>query len=71
MVKETKSVLLPFQLYKKIEEAIKKTGDETVSGYVTRILEGSLPKEQEGGEGLSKEEEDKVREKLKALGYMD
>jgi hypothetical protein len=57
-------------LYKKIEETIKKTGDETVADYVVKILEGSLPKEQED-EGLSKEEEDKVREKLKALGYMD
>ena len=71
MDKETKSVLIPLSLHKKIEEAINKTGDETVAGYIVRILEESLPKEQEGGEGLSKEEEDKVREKLKALGYMD
>ena len=70
MDKETGSVLIPLSLHKKIEEAIKKTEDKTVADYVVRILEESLPKEQEDGERLSKEE-DKVREKLKALGYMD
>ena len=71
MDKETESVLIPLSLYKKIEEAIKKTGDKTVVDYVVKIVEESLPKDQESDKGLSKEEEDKVREKLKALGYMD
>ena len=58
-------------------EALKGImGEDTAGVYIESpnyfgVLEESLPKEQEGGEGLSKEEEDKVREKLKALGYMD
>jgi metal-responsive CopG/Arc/MetJ family transcriptional regulator len=69
MEKEFKTIEIPETLYKKIETKIKETGTESVSDYVVKILEKSLSEDQE--ETLSKEDEEKVKERLKALGYMD
>ncbi len=68
---DLKDVSIPASLYKKIEEMIKGTGAESVSEYVTQIIKKSL--EEKGGipESLSKEDEEKVKERLKALGYLD
>jgi hypothetical protein len=38
---------------------------------VIKVLKSSLTEGGKEDEGLSKEEEDKVKERLKALGYMD
>ena len=69
--KEFKEVLIPITLYKKIEEKIKGTEFSSVSSYVTKILRETLSKEGEKKEALSKEDEEKVKERLKALGYID
>lgn len=70
MEEESMSVSIPISLYKKIEEKIKGT-EESISDYVTRILKEILSKEKNSKVELTQEEEDKVKERLKALGYMD
>jgi len=70
MEEESMSVTIPISLYKKIEEKIKGT-EESISDYVTRILKEILSKEKNSKVELTQEEEDKVKERLKALGYMD
>ena len=71
MDKELMEIAIPTSLYKQIEEKIKDSDIASVQDFVVKILKENLPKSEESAEGLSKEEEDKVKERLKALGYMD
>jgi hypothetical protein len=58
-------------LYKKIEEAIKGTDISSVASYVAKVLRETLYKEEAKQDVFSKEDEEKVKERLKALGYID
>ncbi len=71
MEKEVTEVSIPTSLYKKIEEKIKGSEITSVSSYITKVLRESLSKEEGTQEGLSKEDEEKVKKRLKALGYID
>ncbi len=71
MDKEFTSVMIPTSLHKKIEEAIKGTDITSVSSYVTRILREKLSQGKAPEEVFSREDEEKVKERLKALGYID
>lgn len=71
MEKELTKVSIPKSLYKKIEKKIKGTQVQSVSDYITKVLRENLTKEGKAQENLSKEDEEKVKERLKALGYLD
>jgi metal-responsive CopG/Arc/MetJ family transcriptional regulator len=71
MEKESISVSIPASLYKKIEEIIKGTEVASVSNYVAKVLRERLAQEEKKGEVFSQEDEEKVKERLKALGYID
>ena len=71
MENESIDISIPAELFKQIEEKIKDTDVASVQDYVIKVLKGSLTEGGKEEEGLSKEEEDKVKERLKALGYMD
>lgn len=71
MENEAIDISIPAELFKQIEEKIKDTDVASVQDYVIKVLKGSLTEGGKEDEGLSKEEEDKVKERLKALGYMD
>jgi Arc/MetJ-type ribon-helix-helix transcriptional regulator len=71
MDKEFTSVMIPTSLHKKIEEAIKGTDVTSVSSYVTKILREKLSQGKASDEVFSREDEEKVKERLKALGYID
>jgi len=71
MENEFTDVPIPTSLYKEIEAKIKDTDVASVEDYVVKVLKDSLPKGEKEGEGLSEDEEAKVKERLKALGYMD
>jgi metal-responsive CopG/Arc/MetJ family transcriptional regulator len=71
MDKEFTTISIPTSLYKKIEETIKGSEITSVSSYITKILRESLSKAEKTDEAFSKEEEEKVKERLKALGYID
>ena len=71
MEKEFTNISIPTSLYKKIEEKIKDSEITSVSSYVTKILRESFSKEEGSEQPLSKEDEEKVKERLKALGYID
>ena len=71
MEKEFTNVSIPTSLYKKIEEKIKDSEITSVSSYVTKVLRESLSKEEGSEQPLTKEDEEKVKERLKALGYID
>lgn len=72
MDKEFANVSIPASLHKKIEEFIKGTEFKSVSSYVAKVLRDSLTAaEKPAAEAFSKDEEEKVKERLKALGYID
>ena len=71
MEKEFTNVSIPTSLYKKIEESIKGTEFGSVASYISKVLRESLTKEEKADQVFSKEEEEKVKERLKSLGYID
>ncbi len=71
MDKEFTSVSIPTSLHKQIEKAIQGTKFRSVSSYVAKVLRESLSKEEPSTAVFDKEEEEKVKERLKALGYID
>jgi hypothetical protein len=71
MDKELRNISIPVSLYRKIEETIKGTEIASVADYVTRVLREKLSKSAGPAEGFTKEDEEKVKERLKALGYID
>ncbi|MFX1487353.1 MAG: CopG family transcriptional regulator [Promethearchaeota archaeon] len=64
------TVSIPIQLYDKIKKRLGKTGFTSVSDYVTYVLREILASLEEE-EVFTKEEEEKVKERLRALGYLD
>ncbi len=71
MDKKYTPVEIPTDLYEKIEEKIKNTDVSSVADFITTLLKEKLAKDQEETDSLSSEDEEKVKERLKALGYMD
>jgi Arc/MetJ-type ribon-helix-helix transcriptional regulator len=72
MDKEFTTVTIPASLHKKIEEFIKGTEYRSVSSYAAKVLRDSLAKAAPAAaEVFTKDEEEKVKERLKALGYID
>ncbi|MHA1124028.1 MAG: CopG family transcriptional regulator [Candidatus Heimdallarchaeota archaeon] len=66
------SVSIPKVLHGKVEEHIKDTGFTSVSSYVTYVLRQILSEEdRESGEAFSKKDEEKIRQRLKSLGYIE
>ena len=68
---ESKAVKLSTELYSMIEERVRETGFGSVDEYVTFVLEEVLKEEGEGEAAFSKEEEEEVKKRLRALGYLD
>jgi Arc/MetJ-type ribon-helix-helix transcriptional regulator len=69
MKEERKAVSLPAELYRKIEERIGTTEFSSVDEYVMFVLEEVLKEEEEPA--FSGREEEEVKKRLKALGYLD
>ena len=73
------TVSIPTPLFKKVEARIEGTGFTSVSSYVIYVLREIIaeenkdeePEEEEMPEAFSAEDEEKIKNRLKALGYMD
>ena len=66
---EEKEVLISSQLYNRITERVKTTGFGSVDEYVTFVLEEVLKEDEE--EKVSSQNEEEVKKRLRALGYLD
>jgi Arc/MetJ-type ribon-helix-helix transcriptional regulator len=66
---DSKAVSISAELYGRIEERVTATGFGSVDEYVTFVLEEIL--KDEGEPAFSKEDEEEVKKRLKALGYLD
>ena len=69
--KKFTTVSIPAPLFKKIGERIKGTGFTSVSSYVTYVLREVVSEEEEEAEPFTKEDEERVKDRLRALGYLD
>jgi len=68
---EKKAIFLPANVYKKIEERVNATEFHSVEEYVIFVLEEVLKDEGEEEKTFTKEEEEEVKKRLRALGYLD
>ena len=66
------TISIPTTLHKKVSELIKDTGFHSVSEYVTFMLREIVSKREEEKmqEPLTKEDVERIKRKLKALGYL-
>ena len=71
---EYTTVSIPKPLADKVKERMKGTGFSSVSSYVTYVLRqvlSSIEHERRAKQAFTKEEEDRVKQRLRDLGYID
>jgi len=72
MSEEFGSVKIPKDIIEKIKERIQETEFRSVEEYITFVLQEVIKEEDdEPEEVFSEEDEKKVKERLRALGYLD
>jgi len=71
MSKEKATVELPVEMIEKIKKRIKGTGFDSVSSYIAYVLDEILSEPEDEDEDFTEEDEEKVKERLRALGYLD
>ncbi len=70
--KKFTTVSIPTPLFEKVEERIKGTGFTSVSSYVIYVLREIVAEEEkEPEDAFTKEDEERVKARLRALGYID
>ena len=66
-----KSIELPESLFNRVEAKIRGSKFASVSEYVTFVLREKLVSEEENSKtSFSEEEEKKIKDRLRALGYL-
>jgi len=71
---EYTTVSIPKPLAEKVKNRMLGTGFSSLSSYVTYILRqviSSIEDEEKSKQAFSKEEEEKVKQRLRDLGYID
>ena len=64
------SIAIPASLYNRIRELIKGTGFTSVSQYVVHVLREVVAAQERGEPAISKEDEERIKERLRDLGYI-
>ncbi|MDG6225883.1 MAG: CopG family transcriptional regulator [Candidatus Thermoplasmatota archaeon] len=60
------------RIHDRIKERLKSTGFTSVEDYVNYVLDEVLSSmEEDEGEDMSDEDQEKVKERLRALGYLE
>jgi len=68
------TVSIPTPLVEKIRKRMEGTGFTSVSSYVTYVLRqiiSSIEKEESDKAVFSAEDEERIKDRLRALGYLD
>ena len=71
---EYTTVSIPKPLADKVKERMKGTGFSSVSSYVTYVLRqvlSSIESEEKSKQAFTEEEEEKVKQRLRDLRYID
>ena len=70
--KKFTTISIPTPLAEKIKKRIKGTGFTSLSSYTTYVLREVLSGvEEEEDEAFTKDDEKRVKDRLRALGYID
>jgi Arc/MetJ-type ribon-helix-helix transcriptional regulator len=69
--KKLTKVYIPDVIVEKIKKRIEGSSFETISEYISHVLNDVLSKEEDIHDAYSEEDEKIVKERLKALGYLD
>ena len=69
--KEDKAVYLSAELYNRVKERAAATDFESIEEYVTFVLQEMLKEEEPEGTSMDSEQEEEVKNRLRALGYLD
>ena len=64
------TVSIPVPLFKKLKKWIKNTGFTSVSSFVEYVIREVVSEKKEGDEPFTEEDEKRVKERLRALGYI-
>jgi len=65
------TISIPVPLYEKVKKMIKGTGFSSVSDYVTYVLRELVASYEEERLDFTKEDEERIKRRLRALGYLD
>ncbi len=65
------TVSIPTPLYRKVKAMLADTGFTSVSDYVTYVLRELVAAHEASRLGFTREDEERIRRKLRALGYID
>jgi Arc/MetJ-type ribon-helix-helix transcriptional regulator len=70
--KKYTTISIPTPLADKIKKQIEDTGFNSLSSYVTYILRQTISsiEQDDRDKGLTKDEEEKIKERLRNLGYL-
>ncbi len=72
MERKHTTITIPKPLYEKIKARIEATGFSSVSDYVTYVLRQLVSSyDEEKKREFSRRDEETVKKRLKALGYLD
>jgi Arc/MetJ-type ribon-helix-helix transcriptional regulator len=71
MTEEKVKVELPKSIIEKIKKRISGTGFDSVSSYIAYVLDEILSEMEDDKNDFTEEDEEKVKERLRALGYLD
>lgn len=64
------TISIPVQLNERLKKKIEGTGFHSVSSFVIYVLRQIISASSEDSKGFTKDDEKKVRERLKGLGYL-
>ncbi len=69
--KKSINVPIPAPLFKQIEQRLKGTNFKSVPDYVSYVLAEVVSEEEAEVESFTKQDEENVKGRLRALGYLD
>ena len=71
MTEKSKTIEIPESLFERVMVRIEGTKFQSVSDYVVNVLREKLASEEKQEPArYTKEEEEKIKDRLKALGYL-
>ncbi len=67
------TVSIPITLYNRVKKLIEETGFTSVSDYVTYVLREvvAMHEESKKAQPFTEEDRERIKQRLKALGYID
>lgn len=71
MSEATATIAIPKSVHDRIQERMKGSGFRSVDDFVAFVLARLLESPAQSGEPLSAQDEGRVRDRLKSLGYID